>query len=57
MKRLDTFIEGLLDKSNKAKTMDISDIDMRNIEELKMALQTTRNIQAMQYLLFLMASA
>lgn len=38
MKRLDTFIEGLLDKSNKAKTMDISDIDMRNIEELKMAL-------------------
>ena len=38
MKRLDTFIEGLLDKSNKAKTMDISDIDMRNIEELKMVL-------------------
>lgn len=38
MKRLDTFIEGLLDKSNKAKTMDISDIDMRNIEELKMTL-------------------
>lgn len=35
MKRLDTFLEGLLDKSNKADV--ISDIDVTDPEELASA--------------------
>jgi len=34
MKRLDTFLEGLLNKSNKSKTTDIADIDVKDPDEM-----------------------
>lgn len=38
MKTLNTFLEGLLNRNNKVKTMDISDIDIGNPEDLKIVL-------------------